>query len=480
MSQQIAHRSSAPLGAAFTGGALAAGLGLGALAVAVLLLWVAAPYPDGDLSQALHLSADLWLLAHGSGLVRATTLSGIPAPLTVTPLLLAALPAWLLHRAARHALATAGPHRGPLGALLAGYLAVAGAVLLYASAGPLRAAPLSTLFWVPAAAAAVLAGTAWRILGPGAVRLLPDRVRRLPAELPDRVREVLAGPRFAAACRAAVAAVLVLLASGVLLTLLGLALHAGAAVQDLCRIARDWAGRGTVLLLCLLLLPNAAVWGAAYGLGPGFVVGAGSAVGPLGASGPPGPAHFPLLAGLPQEGAGSALTWVVAVVPVAAGALFARYAAGPAAVPGESGGSWAWRTTASVAALGASLCGVATAVLAAVSGGALGTGALADFGPSWWLTGLAATGWTLLVGVPGAVGLRAWRLRRAALSTAPAGPVPAAGPAPEGRPVPVAEVPQPAAPGRSCEPSPGAAPESVPAARSAPAEAGDLDPTTTT
>ncbi|MCZ1007935.1 hypothetical protein O1L68_15615 [Streptomyces lydicus] len=39
-----AQRSSA-IGAAFLGGVTAAGLGLGALAVAVLLLWVASPRP---------------------------------------------------------------------------------------------------------------------------------------------------------------------------------------------------------------------------------------------------------------------------------------------------------------------------------------------------------------------------------------------------------------------------------------------------
>ncbi|MFJ9854626.1 DUF6350 family protein [Streptomyces sp. NPDC101150] len=413
--------SRAAPGAAFVGGALAAGLGLGALTVAVLLLWVAYPHPGGDLSRALHLSADLWLLAHGSDLVRGATPSGTPAPLAVTPLLLAALPAWLLHRAARHTLATAatttpGPTRRLLGALLTGYLTVAAGAVLYASAGPLSAAPLSALLCVPAAAVAVLAGTAWRILGRGAADLLPAAVRRAPGGLPDRVREAVAGPRLAAAFRAATAATLALLVSGILLTLVGLALHAGAAQQDLFRLARDWAGRCTVLLLCLMLLPNAAVWGAAYALGPGFAVGAGAAVGPLGGSGRPALPRFPLLSGLPEAGAGGPLTWAVVVAPVAAGVLLARYAAGPATAPDAvagtaRGGHWTWRSTASVAALGAGLCGAATALLAGVSGGAVGSGVLVEFGPRWWLMGPAAAGWMLVVGVPGALGLRAWRLR---------------------------------------------------------------------
>ncbi|MFI1231197.1 cell division protein PerM, partial [Streptomyces althioticus] len=117
--RNAARRSSA-IGAAFVGGVTAAGLGLGAVTVAVLLLWVASPYPDSGPSRALHLAADLWLLAHGGDLVRTATPSGTPAPVAVTPLLLAVLPVWLLHRAARHTLATAPapadpgrPGRGP-------------------------------------------------------------------------------------------------------------------------------------------------------------------------------------------------------------------------------------------------------------------------------------------------------------------------------------------------------------------------------
>ncbi|WP_407550325.1 DUF6350 family protein [Streptomyces sp. Pv4-95] len=461
-----AQRSSA-IGAAFAGGVTAAGLGLGALVVAVLLLWVASPYPDSDPTRALHLAADVWLLAHGGDLVRTATLSGPPAPVAVTPLLLAVVPVLLLHRAARHTLASAvcdppgpeaagpgGPraagtprdhadrHRdgeddhgpgGPasgssgsragaatettvaprtlLASLLAGYVLVAFTVVLYASGGPLSAAPLSALAAVPGAAIATLAVTAWRTLGDAAADLLPGRVRLALAGLPAGVRAVLTAPRLALALQAAAAAVATLLASGVLLTLLALALHAGEVREDLLRLAPDWVGRGTIVLLCLTLLPNAAVWGAAYGLGPGFAVGAGSAVGPLGVSGSPVLPHFPLLSGLPDPGAGGPLSWSVAVVPVAAGVLLARYAARPPGAPGSVAVPWTWRSTASVASLAAVGCGLAMAVLAALAGGALGTRALSDFGPSWWLTGLAAAGWTAVIGIPGALVVRVCRLR---------------------------------------------------------------------
>ncbi|HZX38924.1 MAG TPA: DUF6350 family protein, partial [Streptomyces sp.] len=85
-------------------GAMAAGLGLGALALVVMALWISSPYPDNGPDGELRLVAVLWLLAHGTELVRAGTLSGAPAPVGVVPLLFVALPAWLVFRAARDAL----------------------------------------------------------------------------------------------------------------------------------------------------------------------------------------------------------------------------------------------------------------------------------------------------------------------------------------------------------------------------------------
>ncbi|MFI9081782.1 DUF6350 family protein [Streptomyces sioyaensis] len=421
-----AQRSSA-IGAAFLGGVTAAGLGLGALTVAVLLLWVASPSPDSGPSRALHLAADLWLLAHGGDLVRTGTPSGVPAPVAMTPLLLVVLPVWLLHRAARHALATAvdgrpAPGDGPgaasvvaprilLGALLTGYLFIAAGALLYACVGTLSAEPLSVLVYVPATAVATLAATAWRLLRHPGADLLPERALRASARVPVGLRTFFSGARCAAAGRAAGCALAALLGSGLLLTLLGLGLHAGRVGHDLLQLAPDWASRATVLLLCLVLLPNAAVWGTAYGLGPGFTVGAGSTVGPLGTSAHPVLPQLPLLGGVPDAGPGSPLTWAVAVLPLVAGALLARSVARPGdqGSPDAPGGPWSWWVTACVAALGAGFCGAAMALLAGLSGGALGTGALSAFGPSWWRTGLAAAGWTALTGIPGAVVLRAWR-----------------------------------------------------------------------
>ncbi|WP_244187815.1 DUF6350 family protein, partial [Streptomyces regalis] len=144
------------LGASLLSGAVAAGLGLGVFAVLVMVLWVSSPYPDSGPGGALRIAAVLWLLAHGAELVRTDTLSGVPAPMGVTPLLLVVLPVLLVHRAARDTAADRGDG-APLVAgrtawtgVVLGYLGVGAAAAVYAAGGELRPAWWSTGMWVPA------------------------------------------------------------------------------------------------------------------------------------------------------------------------------------------------------------------------------------------------------------------------------------------------------------------------------------------
>lgn len=67
---------AAALTASFLRGTIAAGLGLGAIAVLVMALWISSPYPDSGAGGAMHVAAALWLLAHGVELMRPDTLSG--------------------------------------------------------------------------------------------------------------------------------------------------------------------------------------------------------------------------------------------------------------------------------------------------------------------------------------------------------------------------------------------------------------------
>ncbi|MEV5142782.1 DUF6350 family protein [Streptomyces syringium] len=463
------------VGTAFFDGVIAAGLGLGAFAVGVLALWTSAPYPDGGPGAALRIAADLWLLAHGADLVRTETLSGAPAPLGLTPLLLTALPCWLLYRTARHALdvpcgddearavtvpgmpdvmdvadeprasgapdapdgseapdapdAPGGPG-GPGGpdaperaagaaqstgltprtailAMAGGYLLVGACAVLFASSGTVRVAPWSALLHLPVFAVAIVAAGVWTAVGcPGWPR--SGRVRRVVDVLPAWLRRWFTRRRMVAAVRAGTAATAVLFGGAALLLAGSLVWHAAEAHEALVHLTEDWSGRAAVLLLCAALLPNAVVWAAAYGLGPGFTVGAGSVVAPLGAVAYPALPSFPLLVAVPSPGdAGPLMLVAAALLSVATGAAVARFTVPrPPAVVGV------WEV-AVMAALAAVVCAVVTAALSFAASGALGSGTLATFGPPWWLVGGAALAWTFSIGVPGALVLR-W-LRRGAV-----------------------------------------------------------------
>ncbi|MEU8893238.1 DUF6350 family protein [Streptomyces sp. NPDC048442] len=409
-------------------GVLAAGLGLGAFAVLVMVLWISSPYPDSGAGAALHVAAGLWLLAHGADLVRHDTLSGVAAPVGLTPMLFAVLPVWLAHRAARDALEDddggeddgegsgeggggdgAAPRNVPsgwaaFGGVTVGYLAVGCAVTLYAAGGPLPAAPGSVAVWLPLVVSFAAVLGVWTAYG------RPHGP--LPGWVPEGVRREFVRPRLGTALRAAAAGTTVLVGGGALVVGASLTWHADLAQESFLQLAVEWSGRFAVLLLALALVPNAAVWAASYGIGTGFGLGTGAVVTPLGGAGAAALPHFPLLAALPGPGRGTALNWAVAGVPLAAGlavAWFTVRVAAPAYAVREE--AWGRRRTAGTAALAAVGCGAATAVLAALSGGPLGTERLAEFGPVWWKAGLGALVWVAGVGVPGALVLRGWRVR---------------------------------------------------------------------
>ncbi|MFG3055633.1 DUF6350 family protein [Kitasatospora sp. NPDC048239] len=420
-------------------------LGLAVVAVPVLGLWVVTPYADDGAAGAARLAGALWLLGHGAPVLR----GGLDAPLTVTPLLLSLLAVGQLHRAGARVAARRGARvrwGGPA-AVWAGYCAVALAVAVQCSgAGLFRARVLPDVLVVAllaAAATAAGARSAHRTAARQAARrearsALPDRSTGPVAAwwlLLDRVpgwaRPVGAAPVVRAAALAAVAG---LVAAGALLVAVAAVLAGvGGGGPAMAALGHGPAAVAGLLLLSVLLLPNAVLWGTAYALGPGFAAGTGTVVAPSGAALGPVP-EFPLFALLPEPGAGG---WrlLVCLLPVLAGAvpalLLGRAAAagpdqdrhqgrdghdgpdhgdGEEYEPGEEAAAAPWHPAATaVAALAAALLtGAAAAALGWLSGGALAGGRMAELGPVPWRTGLAAAGWFAVVAVPGALLVRGW------------------------------------------------------------------------
>ncbi|MCZ1001608.1 DUF6350 family protein [Streptomyces mirabilis] len=262
------RQRSSGLGASLLGGALAAGLGLGSFAVLVMMLWISSPYPDSGPSGSLHVAAALWLLAHGVELVRTETLSGLPMPVGVTPLLLVVLPVWLLYRAVR-GVADAGAEAEPgtvWTGVVGGYLTVGLAAALYCSGGELRPSWVWTAGCLP-----LLAGSAAGVgcgrrtdapasracAGPAVARRVARRRTPLPARIPRGLRAGGRG-RGGGARR-----------GGSLLVAASLVWHGDAVRDSFPQLTEVWSGRFAVLLLCLALVPNAAVWGPRTDSGPG-------------------------------------------------------------------------------------------------------------------------------------------------------------------------------------------------------------------
>lgn len=415
---------AAALASALLRGAIAAGLGLGILTVLLMALWISSPYSNAGPGRVVRTAAALWLLSHGAELVRTDTLSGIPAPVATVPLLLTVLPVWLLHRAARDALDAADPggpgdvmeDRPPSAAaicfaVVTGYLLVVAGAVAFVRSAPLRVdtGDSATLaFPLVAVVAGAAAAGVWTASG----RPLGATPSWAPLRVQEAVARTLFRDRAEAATRSAVAGVAVLLGGGSLLVAVGLVRNRAAAGESFLALSDETSGQVAVVLLALALVPNAAVWAASYGLGPGFSLGTAATVAPLGFHGDPALPRFPLLAALPEPGPGTAVNAVSGVVPLMAAVAVAWFTVRRAApLYGAREDAWSPGETALVTGLAALGCGAGAAALAALAGGPMGTRALAEFGPVWWLTGAAAVLWTAVLGVPLALLMRSWRLR---------------------------------------------------------------------
>ncbi len=369
----------------------AAGIGIAAATMLVLVGWIAAPHAGLGLTGVLRTAALLWLIGHHVGF----TLPGV-GRIGMLPLGLVLLPGALLWRAGRWVVRAGGVCKlGHVGyaalALAVPYAMVAAALALASSSA--RAAPSLPEAVVCSFLLALTAG------GLGGARGIAPWTE-LAGLLPDRLRSLTAGTA---------AALAVLTAAGGLLAGASLAAHLGEFREVNESLAPGAVGGVLLLLAQLAYVPNVIAWAISFTLGPGFAFGTGTVIAPTGSALGQLPA-FPLLAALPQGGRSAVpplLSVAVLAVPYLAGVFGGLLTVRAAPILAlETAPLWGF-------ACGA-LTGGVLGVMAAFAGGPLGNGRLTAVGPSAWQVGVVAA---LDVGVAAAVtaGVANWlRLRAAA------------------------------------------------------------------
>ncbi|MGN9906266.1 cell division protein PerM [Phytohabitans sp. LJ34] len=357
------------------------------LPVAVVLGMAQFAEDAGSPPGAARLGLAGWLLGHGVPLDTPT------GPIGLAPLALAALAAWRVSRAGVHVSRAIGArHRGtPVQALSVagavglayGVIGLLAAVILNTgnvSASPLRAGLTLAAFGAAAALVGALRTT-------GALRLV---ARRMPGVLRDGLRT-------------GVVAAFLVFGAGAGAAGLAVALGGGDASEMLGAYRTGVTGQAGITLVCVAYAPNAAVWSAAYLLGPGFAVGTDTVVRTTEVSIGALPA-VPLLAGLPEGplgGAGAALLAVPVVAGMAAGWLLARRML-------RADRSARWRAVLGAALLSGPVAGLVLGAGALVSGGSLGGGRMAEIGPVAWQVVVMSAVVVAVGAVIGAAGTRAF------------------------------------------------------------------------
>jgi hypothetical protein len=365
VSHDLRHRRPLVLLAALAGVLAAAGPLLVCMGVGVAGWFLTDAGAHGAPRDGLRSGALAWLMAHGSGVrVDGVLVTAVPLGITLVC-------AWTTWRTA-HRLGDSVSGHGPDADRIAD----------------------GERDWTVPVASLVFGG------GYVATALLAGNLAATPATAPDLVRVVLwalvlcalvGAPAIAAGSgRAAVwgawlpgSVVATAVAGRRVLTAwvwVCLAFFAGALILDLgtalnlvSQLGTDGPETALLVLVSLVLAPNAAVFSGSYLLGPGFTVGVHTIVSPAEVTVGALPV-FPMLAALPDSGPTPGWAPWLGLLPVlvaAAGAALAqrrrptrRYEEG--ALHGCGGGM---------------LAGLAFGLLAALAGGAVGPGRMSDVGP---------------------------------------------------------------------------------------------------
>lgn len=364
------------------------GIGLAVLTTITLIGWIAAPKTalGHGMAGVFRTAVNFWLVSHHAGFSYGQGRFGL------LPLGVLVLPGVLLYRGGGWMIRVVGlQHRQRIAvvhvavALAAPYAGLAGLLALAASSETVRPSAWQALVgcFLVAAIAGGLGAARAVVAAEARGRRVRSGLGALLKLLPERPRSLVIG---------VAGSLSVLLASGALLVGGSLAMHLSDAGDLYDMLAPGVVGGVLLLLVELAFLPNAAIWGMAYAVGPGFSVGAGTSVSPTGVFLDAVPA-FPPLAALPQPGPAPAISLLALAAPFVAGAVGGVLTIRSLPSPVSEGAPlWGFVSGA--------LTGAVAALLSALSGGPLGGGRMATVGPSAWQVGLLAA---LEVGISAAI-----------------------------------------------------------------------------
>lgn len=369
-------------------------LGLALIVCVVLIAWISAAHHSNALAPALATAVAAWLLAQHCAL-------SVPGgEVSIVPLGLSWFLGALLVRGGRQAARLAGV------ADVRGVVAVTAAVAVpYGVAAGLLTRGVRDV-GVQATAVHAVPGAlmlALLCVGYGALRET-NTLRPILDLLPSRATLLLK------AAGAATAIVVGIAAAGTALVLVG---HLDRAKQLSDSLHPGLPGTALLALVSLVYLPNAVVWTASFGTGPGFAVGTGTSVSLSGVHLGAVPA-LPLLAPLPQTGHAPLLGWLFFAGVLAAGLVTGWLVAKRADI--DAGTEWwqRYRLPDAGLALGAgAVGGVAIGVVSWLSAGAVGPGRMSVVGPSGARIGGAAAVEIGLAAAASVVAI-AWRAQRSA------------------------------------------------------------------
>jgi uncharacterized protein DUF6350 len=390
-----AHRRPLVLLAALAGVGAACSTLVVCLAGGVVGWFLTDAGAHGAPRDGLRVGALGWLMAHGSGVhVEHTAITAAPLGLT----LVAAVVVWRLGLRLGDSVSGHGPDADAIADGVRDWT-VASATGVFATGYAAVVAVVHHLAATATTAPSLFRAVAWTLLmcgvvGGCAIAVGSGRAAIWTSFLPISLRAAVAGAWRILVWYAVASAGLLVVA---------LVVDWDGAVNVMSQLHTS-PGAATLLIgLCVLVTPNATLFGGSYLLGPGFAVGAHTVVTPTAVVLGPLP-MFPLLAALPD--AGPTPGWapaLLAVPPVIAAVgtyrTMRRYPTSR------------WDEAALRGAGAGLVCAVGFTVLAALSGGAVGPGRMADVGPFAFqvlLHGVAAFGVGGLVGalIATAVGRR--------------------------------------------------------------------------